>query len=79
MKPIPRRTLLSLIVLGATFPACRGGNDRQMVITKPRVAPVQVDTAKGVNVKAPFVNVQVPSRQQIPASAGVDVPVIQPE
>jgi hypothetical protein len=79
MKPIRCRALLLFFISSWLVPGCRGGQDRQMVYTMPRVAAVQVDRSKDAQVKAPFGQVKAPVGRQIPASAGVDVPMIEPE
>jgi hypothetical protein len=79
MKTPYRLLLVSLALPASSVPGCGGAHDRQMIYTAPRVAPVQVNTADGVRVRAPFVDVRVPASKQVPPSNGVDVPIIEPE
>ena len=79
MKPNQTRALVSLILLAGSLLAGGCGNDHQNVYTVPRGKMVQVDTTEGVKVKAPFVNVKVPANKPLPASNGVDVPIVEPD
>jgi hypothetical protein len=79
MKPPSRFLLGSLVLTASSVPGCGGGHDRQMIYTAPRVAPVQVNTADGVRVRAPFVDVRVPAGKPVPPSNGIDVPIIEPD
>ena len=79
MKPPLHLLLGSLFLTLMSVPGCGGGRDRQMIYTAPRVAPVQVNTADGVRVRAPFVDVRVPAGKPVPPSNGIDVPIIEPE
>jgi len=79
MNRIQRRSLWALLTMGVVGAGCRGVQDRQMIYTEPRMAPVHVDTRDGVRVRAPFVDVHVPKSRPLPASNGVDVPIVEPE
>jgi hypothetical protein len=77
MKPSQSRIVISLMLAVAASSMGGCGHDRQIVYTAPRSKPVQVDTSNGVDVQAPFVNVRVPARKPLPASNGVDVPIVE--
>lgn len=50
MSPTQRRAILALLFLAAAVGGCH-----------QRRTPVQVDTGRGVHVRAPFVDVHVPT------------------
>lgn len=75
MKPFQHATLPTLFSLAIASTGCQGGSDRQMVYTVTRGAIVKGD---GVRVRAPFVNVRVPTTKPLPPSNGVDVPIVEP-
>ncbi len=79
MKQARGRMLMALLFLACSQQGCGCGHDRQMVYPAPRGAPVQVDTTDGVRVKAPFVNVRVPSYRPLSPSKGIDVPMVDPD
>ena len=79
MKPIPRFVLWPILGSSLISSGCRGGADHQMVFTAPRVAPVQADSKDRGRGKAPLAAIPAPANNQIPASNGVDVPIVKSE
>ena len=78
MKPSRPRPLSALLLALAILPGCVPGHERQMIYTAPRGSTIRVER-EGARTRPSRKPSPAPAPDPLPATNGVDVPIIQPE